>query len=217
MRFDGRWVYGFIAILFMSAWIVGLAPAQETGEEAPAEEQIVGDPKAGEKLVETLDCRQCHVIQGDGGEVGPDLTNVGLRRPKEWLARWLEDPTLFRPSSGMPGFTWKSEQEIYDIIAYLDTLKQPVEKEKILKEKNRIKSGQMLVKAYDCRACHKIVDGGIDIYPDLTHAGKKLKPEWDKAFLKNPESWNKYTFMPNFNLSDQEVEAIVAYILSRKK
>ncbi|MBI3757308.1 MAG: cytochrome c, partial [Deltaproteobacteria bacterium] len=115
MRFEGRWVYGFIAILFMSAWIVGLAPAQEAGEEAPAEEQIVGDPKAGEKLVETLDCRQCHTIHGDGGEVGPDLSNIGLRRSQDWLVRWLEDPTLFRPSSGMPGFTWKSEQEIYDI------------------------------------------------------------------------------------------------------
>lgn len=225
MRFEVKWIYGLISILFIMAWMAGTAPAQETGEEAAIEDQeeaaiedqIVGNPKAGEKLVETLDCRQCHVIQGDGGEVGPDLTNLGLRRSKEWLVRWLEDPTLFRPSSGMPGFSWKSEQEIHDIIAYLDTFKQPVDKEKILKEKNLIKAGEKLVKAYDCRACHKIGTGGIDIYPDLTHIGRKLRPEWDKKFLKNPADWDPFTYMPNFNLSDREINAIVAYLMSPKK
>ncbi len=180
-------------------------------------EEIVGDPVAGERLAEQLDCRQCHTIKGDGGAVGPDLTNVRLRRSEEWLVRWLEDPTLLRPSSGMPGFAWKSEQEIYDLIAYLDTLKTPIDSRKILKGKNLVKAGERLVQAYDCRACHRIVDGGIDIYPDLTRAGEKLRPEWDKAFLKDPQKWNEYSFMPNFQLSDREIEAIVAYILSKKK
>jgi cytochrome c2 len=198
------------------AWAAEVALTQEAGEEIVAEEEIIGDPKSGEKLVEVMDCRQCHTIQGDGGEVGPDLTNVGLRRSKEWLIRWFEDPTLMRPSSGMPGFPWKSEQEIHDIIAYLDTLKQPVNKGKILKEKNLIKAGKKLVEAYDCRACHKIGDGGIDIYPDLSWIGRKLRPEWDKKFLKNPLDWNPYTFMPNFNLSEREIEAIVTYLMSLK-
>ena len=211
MLLKRKCIFFFILILFTSLWVAEFALAEEA-------EEIIGDPKAGDKLVVEMDCRQCHTIQGSGGKVGPDLTQVRLRRSKEHLVRWLEDPTLFRPSSGMPGFPWKSEQEIYDIIAYLDSLKKPVNAAEILnKEKDRIRAGEKLVQAYDCRACHRIVDGGIDIYPDLTHAGKKLKPEWDKAFLKNPEGWNRYTFMPNFHLSDQEVEAIVEYILSDKK
>ena len=187
-----------------------------TGLRAQEDEEIKGDPIAGKALMEEIDCRQCHTIQGDGGLVGPDLTNVLLRRSKERLVRWLEDPTLFRPSSGMPIFAWNSQQEIYDIIAYLDTLKTPVNSREILKEKNPVKAGERLVRAYDCRACHTIVDGGIDIYPNLTHAGKKLRPEWDKAFLKDPQAWDPYTFMPNFYLSDEEIEAIVSYILSEK-
>jgi len=61
-----------------------------------------------------------------------------------------------------------------------------------------------------------IGDGGIDIYPDLSKIGQKLRPEWDKKFLKNPSDWNPYTFMPNFHLSDPEIEAIVAYLMNRK-
>ena len=210
MRLEGKWALGLILILFLWVWTAPLASAQEGDEE------IVGDPKAGEGVVEELDCRQCHTIQGDGGDVGPDLTNVGLRRSKGWLVSWLEDPTLYRPASGMPGFEWKSEQEIYDIIAYLDTLKQPVDKEKILKEKNLVEAGQKLVRAYDCRACHKIRGGGVSIYPDLSRIGRKLRPEWDKKFLKDPSKWDRYTYMPNFHLSDREIEAIVAYLMSLK-
>ena len=193
-----------------------LVSLPSTGLRAEENEEIKGSPISGKALMEEIDCQECHTIQGEGGLVGPDLTNVLLRRSKAHLVRWLEDPTLFRPSSGMPIFTWDSEQEIYDIIAYLDTLKTPVNSLEILKEKNLVKAGERLVLAYDCRACHKIVDGGIDIYPNLTHAGKKLRPEWDKAFLKDPQAWDPYTFMPNFHLSDEEIEAIVAYILSEK-
>lgn len=107
-----------------------------------------------------------------------------------------------------------SEQEIYDIIAYMVSLQQPVDKDKILRERDPVKAGENLVKAYHCRACHNI-GGGIDIYPDLTRIGLKLRPEWDKKFLKNPLDWNPYTFMPNFHLSDPEVEAIVAFLMSR--
>jgi cytochrome c2 len=232
MRVDVKWFSGFILIFFMWACTAESPPPQKAEEETLAEEtisqspgeeeiegledEIVGDTIAGEKLVEVMDCRQCHTIQGDGGAVGPDLTNVRLRRSKQWLVRWFEDPTLIRPSSGMPGFPWESEQEIYDIISYLDTLKHGVDKEKILKEKDLINAGEKLVTAYDCQACHTIGDGGIDIYPDLSKIGQKLRPEWDKKFLKDPSAWNPYTFMPNFHLSDPEIEAIVAYLMSRK-
>jgi len=70
-----------------------------------------------------------------GGDVGPDLTNVRLRRSKKWLFEWLEDPSLSRPSTGMPAFTWNSYEEINNINAYLDILKTPVDSAKIRKRK----------------------------------------------------------------------------------
>ena len=48
-----------------------------------------GDPEAGESLFfsEDLVCAQCHTMGGRGGEVGPDLTEVSLRRNDEDLRR----------------------------------------------------------------------------------------------------------------------------------
>jgi len=214
-----KWEVALILLLALFGGMAGNGLAQE-GEEfldEEVEEKIVGVAADGEKLVEKIDCRQCHTIQGDGGDVGPDLTNVRLRRSEEWLYQWLDDPSLSRPATGMPGFVWDSDQEIYDIIAYLDTLKVPVDSAKILQEKNRVKAGEKLVAAYDCRACHTIKTGGLSIYPNLTRAGEKLRPEWDKKFIKDPTKWDPWTFMPNFHLSDPEIEAIVAYILSPKE
>lgn len=214
-RADKR-VFGFMWVLSLIVFAGGVALFLEPAEASADEGESVGDPIAGEKLMRELDCYQCHGIGKEGGDVGPDLTNVRLRRSKEWLFQWLEDPSLTRPATGMPAFTWNSDQEIHDIIAYLDTLKTPVDREKILKEKDLAKAGELLVKAYDCRACHTIKTGGRDIYPNLTRIGEKLRPEWDKKFLKDPEAWDPYTFMPNFHLTDQEIEAIVAYILGPK-
>jgi len=208
-----------LLFVLLFVWAGNQALAEDGGEffEEEVEEKIVGNAADGEKLVEKIDCRQCHTIKGDGGDVGPDLTNVRLRRSEAWLIQWLEDPSLSRPATGMPGFVWDSDQEIYDIIAYLDTLKTPVDSAKILQEKDPVKAGEALVKAYDCRACHTIKTGGISIYPNLTRAGEKLRPEWDKKFLKDPTKWDPWTFMPNFHLSGPEIEAIVSYILSPKE
>lgn len=202
----------FILVLILMFFLNRQARAQEEVEEV-----IVGNAEAGAKLMEKIDCYQCHTINGEGGEVGPDLTQVRIRRSEKWLFQWLEDPSLSRPSTGMPGFAWESEQEIYDIIAYLDSVKKPVDADKILREEtDPTKAGEKLVAAYQCRACHTIKTGGRDIYPNLTRAGEKLKPEWDKKFLKDPTKWDPWTFMPNFHLSDREIDAIVAYVLSPK-
>ena len=54
------------------------------------EEQVPGDPMAGEKIFSGKgDCVRCHQINGRGGRVGPDLSTVGL-----WTSRGLRDAIL---------------------------------------------------------------------------------------------------------------------------
>jgi hypothetical protein len=49
-----------------------------------------GDPLGG-KLVFTKICAQCHTIEGVGGKVGPDLTGIGARDPRDLLME-IVDP-----------------------------------------------------------------------------------------------------------------------------
>jgi protein SCO1 len=59
--------------------------------------QLLRNISDGEKLYRTR-CASCHSINaGDKSmaalqKVGPDLQDVGKRRPKAWLERWLKEP-----------------------------------------------------------------------------------------------------------------------------
>ncbi len=52
----------------------------------------VGDPGAGAKLFRDLGCTGCHRVQGEGGRLGPDLTNIGMTRSREHLREAILDP-----------------------------------------------------------------------------------------------------------------------------
>ncbi len=51
---------------------------------------VKGDLATGEKLFTQL-CAQCHVFEGKGGQVGPPLTGIGARDPKDVLIE-IVDP-----------------------------------------------------------------------------------------------------------------------------
>ena len=65
----------------------------------PADIDFRGDPTAGRQLFTGKgDCASCHMIAGEGGRVGPDLSQIGnLRSPSELTADLLEPDARVRP------------------------------------------------------------------------------------------------------------------------
>jgi putative heme-binding domain-containing protein len=53
---------------------------------------LPGDPAKGKALYARGDCSRCHAVKGQGGVLGPDLTDVGARRGAAHLRRILLDP-----------------------------------------------------------------------------------------------------------------------------
>jgi quinoprotein glucose dehydrogenase len=54
-----------------------------------------GDAAAGRRIFTTraeVSCLRCHKVNGEGGEVGPDLTGVGSRQSREYLLESIVDP-----------------------------------------------------------------------------------------------------------------------------
>ncbi|CAE6796989.1 c-type cytochrome [Nitrospira defluvii] len=187
------------------------------GTASPTATAPAGRADVGAKLFDRSDCRNCHSVNHQGSEVGPDLTQVGLRRAPGKLLEFIYDPEDQFPDTKMPRFPWKSKQEVADIVAYLQTLKKPVDRDAIRKTTTSpVEFGKALVAAFDCRACHIIQDGGRPRYPNLTHIGSKIYPEWEQEWLKDPQKIKPGTFMPTFGFTEDEAKAIATYLDSLK-
>ena len=74
------------------AYVKGLG-SQGLLEKAP------GDPAAGRQVYEKSGCASCHQIDKDGGNLGPDLTDIGRRRGLKFLAESLVKPEADIPIS----------------------------------------------------------------------------------------------------------------------
>ncbi|GAB4473194.1 MAG: hypothetical protein Kow00124_11880 [Anaerolineae bacterium] len=75
-----------------------------------------------------------------------------------------------------------------------------------------VASGELLVIKYGCTDCHRIEGQGALTAPDLSGVTERLDDAELRLWLRSPRSIRPGTAMPDFNLSDAEVEAIVAYL-----
>jgi putative heme-binding domain-containing protein len=79
----------------VAAWV------QHLGQVPPRE--VPGNAERGEHLYFTKgNCDQCHAINGYGGALGPDLTEIGLSRSPDYLRTALTDPEADVPTNISP-------------------------------------------------------------------------------------------------------------------
>ena len=78
----------------------------------------------GRAWYEDLSCGSCHGARGWDLTTrrGPDLSDIGSRVTRDWLARWLDNPRHYRKTSVMPSVGFK-DKEIADVVEFLSSLK----------------------------------------------------------------------------------------------
>lgn len=62
-------------------------------------------------------CIGCHVIDGEGGQDGPELTTAGREHDVPTLRLWIADPEAVDPNAEMPAFGKRLTSEQLDAIA----------------------------------------------------------------------------------------------------
>src|SRR5512143_3913535 len=64
--------------------------------------KLPGDPFKGKQYYDTKGgCSACHIAAGRGGNMGPDLSNIGARRSAAYLREALLDPSAAVPDGFM--------------------------------------------------------------------------------------------------------------------
>jgi cytochrome c oxidase subunit 2 len=104
-----------------------------TANRASAVQPTTPAEQHGEQVFERGPCAMCHNITGTsaGGRTAPDLTHIASRstigagtlpNAPGNLAGWIADPQHIKPGNRMPA-TGLSDQELLDVVAYLESLK----------------------------------------------------------------------------------------------
>jgi mono/diheme cytochrome c family protein len=177
------------------------------------------------RLMEDLRCLSCHAINGNGGDMAPDLSWEGSAVQRTWLEEFLKNPNTLRPAliRRMPKFNLTSGEiktlSDYILSAYqspgLDT--QTINPH-ALNADAAGRGKQLFYSKYGCQSCH-IADYKNDkgyVGPALASVGNRLTPAWTYKWLKDPNALRPGTLMPNFNLKDEEARDLTAFLMTLK-
>ncbi|HBB40523.1 MAG: hypothetical protein COZ96_08625 [Nitrospirae bacterium CG_4_8_14_3_um_filter_70_85] len=76
--------------------------------------------------------------------------------------------------------------------------------------------GEILFNRVGCLGCHPVKGQELERLPgpDLRILPNKMQLDWLAGWLKDPNSYLKKSYMPNFELSDDDVKAITSYLVA---
>jgi len=170
-----------------------------------------GDPAEGKKLFREKACIFCHVLEGEGDNVGPDLAESEAHFSPIFLASsmWnhaivMED-MLEEKELGWPRF---SGHEMRDLVSYIQEASEKTKEEKrksgvvpmkskvLFLSENRFdlklaRQGKKIYMAKVCNACHDITGKKQAMGGDLKDITKIRDLEWLFNFIKDPKSMLK--------------------------
>jgi len=203
-------------------------------------EGVQGNAQNGATLVQS-NCTACHSIETQGfpqlmdnassaaayGVVPPDLSSAGKIYNANYLAAFIKDPASASKVSHkfvdgkihpMPGYGWMQDQEIADMVAYLQSI---APKEMTNKE----------VFTDACQRCHSIkygdMKGGsmtaftpndnIKTYmgklpPDLSQYIRSRGADYLHEFINDPQKHLEGTAMPRVGLNQEAEQQVVKYM-----
>jgi len=204
---------------------------------------VNGNVENGQVLVEA-NCIACHSIKSLGleapmsvedaasayGVVPPDLSHAGVIYDKNYLAGFLKDPVGATQLShkfgeakpyAMPSYSFLSEQEIADIVAYL-------------KNSVATKASDKTVFEEACGRCHSMKydtlkaqtpNAFIKSYlgaeaPDVSMMIRSKKAEYLSTFINEPLKMVEGIAMPRVGLTEASQDQVINYMESvgdRKK
>ena len=191
---------------------------------------VPGTPQLteGRHLLSRYGCVHCHAVKLPDGRTmkatddPPSLSHIADKTTREWIYGWLKDPQAYASTATMPNFKL-SDDDARDMSAFLiaNSTPQPGDTAALsAKASSDPATGATLYGQSFCASCHAVQNAagnlvGGDVGPELTRVGNKVKPEWLRAWLRNPRAYDAQTAMPHYRFDDPQVATLSGFLLAK--
>ena len=170
------------------------------------------------ELVTRYRCLSCHRINGTGGDLSTvPLDRIGSQLQHDYLVGYLLNPGAVRVSveARMPMFHMTPD-EATTIADYASTVfvDDAIDRRDASVDAADVRRGQDRFGELGCVGCHQVGLKGGYVGPDLSNTGKRLRAGWVATWLSNPQRQKPGTLDPNYGLSEADVRALTAYLMS---
>lgn len=187
--------------------------------------------RLGRELFATHLCVNCHTTGVDRAEMfelsldAPNLDAAGDRFTKDWLQEWLLTPGLLKPDAHMPSVLEDGAspmQDAADIATYLQAQRSATSPNRSPGDvsTSSLHDGESLYESLGCLSCHHFEPPQqADFFQRLSlfYANAKFKKGALTEFLLKPTAHYASTRMPDFNLSQDEANALAKFVRSESK
>lgn len=196
------------------------------------------DAADGRRIFEALNCAGCHLHPDvEPRRNGPDLAREASRVRETWLREWLAAPSAVRPFGYPPGTGGRmpdfrlAPAEVDSITAFL--LRASAEaappaseprpeapagggpetfEPRALSAYERVEAETLLRDRLSCLGCHRLGEDGGRIGPDLTRAGRRLRPAYLQGIIAEPGDAAPGTIMPRVPMTAERRHLIASYL-----
>jgi ubiquinol-cytochrome c reductase cytochrome b subunit len=175
-------------------------------------QQLSSVELAGVGLYREEKCSTCHNLAEGQAKVGPNLTTRAIRRSASWMIDHFKNPAKLVPGTSMPPIHLSDEQ-LAALAAFL--LRLTPENAAVLESApDDVVKGATLYQLHQCSNCHTANGEGMKVGPALNGLGKRRSREWIETQLRHPERHLAETMMPAYDLTPQDMNQLIAYLLS---
>lgn len=102
-----------LKLVILSALLFSLSPTSES---------LAASHSKARDLVNSLGCKGCHMVEGIGGNLGPDLKGIGNRLSSKRLLSQLESPKKENPNTIMPSYKTLPQLDRDSLVRFLKSL-----------------------------------------------------------------------------------------------
>jgi cbb3-type cytochrome oxidase cytochrome c subunit len=140
------------------------------------------------------------------------LTGLAERRSPEWIAGHFKNPAAVVPGSPMPPLNLPAA-ETAALSSFL-LAATPESARAASGAPAWARQGATLYVEQECGICHIVNGAGQTVGPPLNGVGARRDREWIVGHFRDPQSFSPGSIMPPYELSDEEMDAIVEYLLA---